>query len=285
MEIAEIALQEPDELLYHYTSIDSFASIIGSSQLWASHIRFLNDTSEQRLMWDHARARIEARIRTADDSDRNRLLPFQSLTSSPLELDDYVLCFSKDGGDNLSQWRGYGGSAGVAIGIDAEELKKKCSGFTTAQSRNQPHKMGWALLHAVHYVDPSGDEFSKQLIDSLVDNPEATEREDWLTEREVFRRRVSLIASSLEHKAFSDEREWRISILQLREDFIRFRTRKSMMIPYVPFDLGHGRQEWPLIRRIVAGPSQHQAETIAAIKKMLDDRVVVEGSSIPYRDW
>jgi hypothetical protein len=285
MELAGATQQQPDELLYHYTSVESFVSIIKGSELWATHIRYLNDTSEQRLLWDHVRARIKTRIDLANDSDRGRLLLFESLAISPLDIDAYVLCFSKDGGDRLSQWRGYGGHAGIAIGFDGEELKKKCLAFTAAQSHNQRSKMGFAPFRSVLYAEPSGDERSNQIIDGLLDDPEATKREDWLTEEGVFRRRVSLMASYLKHKAFYDEQEWRISLIQLQEDSIQFRTRKSMMIPFVPFGLGHGKPEWPLIACVIVGPNPHQAETIAAIKKMLDNRVVVVGSSIPYRDW
>jgi hypothetical protein len=285
MESADDPSRQVDELLYHYTSVESFVSIVNAGELWASHIRYLNDTSEQRLLWDHVQARIETRIETADDIDRERLLLFQSLARSPLELDAYVLCFSKDGGDRLSQWRGYGGSAGVAIGFDGELLKKKCSAFTTSRSRNQPTKMGFTLLRDVLYVEPSGDERSKQIIDTLLDDPEATGREDWLTEKGVFRRRVPLQASNLKHKAFYDEREWRVSIFQLPEDFIRFRVRRSIVIPYALFDLGRGEPVWPLIPRVIVGPSPHQAGTITAIRKMLDDRVAVVGRSIPFRDW
>jgi hypothetical protein len=286
MELGDATSQQPDELLYHYTSVESFVSIIKCGELWASHIRYLNDTSEQRLMWEHVRTRIKARLDAADDNERDRLQLFQSLSGSPLELDLFVLCFSKDGGDRLSQWRGYGGSAGVAIGFDSGELKKRCSVFTTSKSRNQPFPMGWALLNPdpVHYIEPSGDERSNKIIDIFLDNPDVTVHESRFTKEEVFARRVSLSSSNLKHKAFYEEQEWRISIFDLPEGSVRFRTRKSMIIPYVPFDLGRGEPEWPLIQRAIVGPNPHQAETIAAIKKMLDDRVVVVGSSIPYRD-
>jgi hypothetical protein len=142
---SDVTSQQPEELLYHYTNLESFANILKNCELWASHIRYQNDTSEQRLMWDHVRARIKARLDAAAEDDRARLLTFQSLASSPHEMDIYLLCFSKDGGDRLSQWRGYGGTAGVAIGFDGVELKKKCSAFTTAKSHNQPFPMGWAL--------------------------------------------------------------------------------------------------------------------------------------------
>jgi hypothetical protein len=145
--------------------------------------------------------------------------------------------------------------------------------------------MGFALLNAVQYINPTGDERSRQIIDLFVDNPDPREPESRFSQEEVFSRRVALSSSSLKHEAFSDEREWRITIFDLPEGSVQFRTRGAMMIPYVPFDLGRGGPEWPLIARVVVGPSPHQAETLAAIRQMVDGRVVVAGSSIPYRDW
>lgn len=277
---------EQDQLLYHYTTIETFVNIMDDGELWASHIRYLNDTSEQRLMWNHVRARIKSRLNEATENDSERLLQFQSLASSPVEMDIYLLCFSMDGGDRLSQWRGYGGSAGVAIGFDSDELKKRRSAFTIATSRNQPFPMGWAFLNEVKYINPFGDERSSQIIDIFIDNPNPTEHESRFSQEETFSRRVSLSSSSLKHKAFDEEREWRIAIFDMPEKSVRFRARKSAMVPYVQFDLERGGHVWPLIRRVVIGPSPHQAETIAAVvKRMMGEQVAVEGSSIPYRDW
>jgi len=277
---------QTDELLYHYTTVESFVNIVNSGELWASHIRYQNDTSEQRLIWDQVRARIKARLDTTRGDDRDRLLLFQSLAASPIELDLYLLCFSKDGGDTLSQWRGYGGSAGVAIGFDPDELKKRCTGFTAAISQNQRHPMGWAfLLDEVRYIEPTGDEQSHQVIDIIIDNPSPTVHESRFSQEEVFSRRISLSSSRLKHKAFREEKEWRIAIFDVPVDTVQYRARRSMMIPYVPLDLGKGHSVWPLMRRVIVGPSPNQIETIAAIKKRLDDRIVVTGSSIPYRDW
>jgi hypothetical protein len=274
-----------DQLLYHYTTVESFASIMNGHELWASHIRYLNDTSEQRLMWDHVRARIRGRLDAATENDRERLLQFQSLASSPLEMDIYLLCFSMDGGDRLSQWRGYGGSAGVAIGFDIGELKKRCSAFTAGKSHNQPFTMGWAVLNEVKYIKPFGDERSSRIIDIFIDNPNPTEHESRFSQEEAFSRRISLSSSSLKHKAFDEEREWRIAIFDMPEGSVQFRALRSVMVPYVPFDLGRGGPVWPLIPRVVVGPSPHQTETIAAVTKMMGEQVAVEGSSIPYRDW
>jgi hypothetical protein len=276
---------QADELLYHYTSVESFLSIVNGGELWASHIRYQNDTSEQRLIWDHVRARIKTRLAAASEGDRDRLLQFQSLANSPLDLDLYVLCFSKDGGDSLSQWRSYGGSTGVAIGFDPNKLKNRCSAFTTAMSSNRLFPMGWAFLNQVHYIEPAEDERSTQIIDVLIDNPNPTEHESRFSREEVFNRRIALSSSSLKHKAFQEEKEWRIAIFDVPENAVHFRTRRTIMIPYVPFDLGKGQSEWPIIQRVIVGPSPHQVETIAAIKKRIDDRVEVVGSTIPFRDW
>src|ERR1017187_4006963 len=224
MEASKMASEQSDELLYHYTSIESFVNIIGCGELWASHIRYLNDTSEQRLMWGHVRARIKTRLDAANENDRDRLQLFQSLANSPLELDIYLLCFSKDGGDRLSQWRGYGGVAGVAIGFDIEELKKRCSAFTYAKSHDQPFPRGFAALNPVHYIEPSDDERSNQITDIFLDNPNVTEHESRFNREEAFSRRVSLSSTSLKHKAFREENEWRIAIFDLPENSIRFRT-------------------------------------------------------------
>ena len=79
--MSDIAVEGPtagqaNELLYHYTTVESFVHIMNSGELWASHIRYQNDTSEQRLVWDHVRARIKARLEAASGNDRDRLLLF-----------------------------------------------------------------------------------------------------------------------------------------------------------------------------------------------------------------
>jgi len=276
---------KPNDLLYHYTTLESFLSILNNGELWASHIRYLNDTSEQRLAWKHARARIKNRLEMAGVDIRDRLLKFQKLANSPINFDLFVLCFSKDGGDTLSQWRGYGGSTGVSIGFEPDELKSRCSSFIKTIKNDQLLHSGWAFLNPVRYIEPDGDDQSNQVIDTIIDNPNPHEVESRFSVDEVFCRRICISSANSKHIAFSEEKEWRIAIFDVPENLIHFSPRKSMIVPYVPFDLGKGTAEWPLIQRVVVGPSPHQAETIDAIKMRVDNRVIVEGSSIPFRSW
>ena len=46
--------QPEPELLYHYTTLDGFLGIIRNSELLATDIRYLNDTSEFRTVPDLA---------------------------------------------------------------------------------------------------------------------------------------------------------------------------------------------------------------------------------------
>ena len=76
-----------DDRLYHYTTVESFGGIIERGELWASHIRYLNDTSEQRLMKQLIRAGAETRLKDAQGTLRDRLITIQQLVDSPLNED------------------------------------------------------------------------------------------------------------------------------------------------------------------------------------------------------
>lgn len=286
--MTELAIQPRQqfrELLYHYTSIETFLRILDNAELWASHIRYLNDTSEQRLSWDLVRARINERLAFAVGDERIRLLKQQRFAENPDRLNVYVICFSKDGGDRLSQWRGYGGGAGVSIGFDVPALRKCISPFLMKYSNEQRLPQFWTALEQVKYVRRERDRRIGEFIDQRLNNPPDRSPRSPYTEEQVFARAISFATLFLKDAAFREEREWRLAIVDAWNTNIavQFRTRKSMVVPFVKFGLG--KEGWPLISRVVVGPGTSQAETIAALKMRLDDRVEVEASTIPYRDW
>jgi hypothetical protein len=286
--LTELAIQPRQqfrELLYHYTSIETFLRILDNAELWASHIRYLNDTSEQRLSWDLVRARINERLAFAVGDERIRLLKQQRFAENPDRLNVYVICFSKDGGDRLSQWRGYGGGAGVSIGFDVPALRKCISPFLMKYSNEQRLPQFWTALEQVKYVRRERDRRIGEFIDQRLNNPPDRSPRSPYTEEQVFARAISFATLFLKDAAFREEREWRLAIVDAWNTNIavQFRTRKSMVVPFVKFGLG--KEGWPLISRVVVGPGTSQAETIAALKMRLDDRVEVEASTIPYRDW
>jgi hypothetical protein len=142
-----------ENLLYHYTSVDVLMSILDKGELWASHIRYLNDTSEQRLFRMQIGTRIKVGLQTAVGDERARLLKLQSAAESPTADDAYVICFSRDGGDRLSQWRGYSGNGGVSVGFRKRSLQRRCRAFTTeATTKTEYAPNGHSWLNPIAYV-------------------------------------------------------------------------------------------------------------------------------------
>jgi hypothetical protein len=274
-----------DGLLFHYTGFEAFANIISKGELWASHIRYLNDTSEQRLMWELLKVQIEDRLRSAQPSERERLNEALAVAKAPPEVDVYILSFCKDGGNRLSQWRGYSAGCGVSIGFKADGLQRYCEHLTKGSWNNPPIFTPSATLSGVRYVNPTGaDDLAKQLTETFLGDADVgLGGKDETSKR--FAYALSLLAAGLKHSAFSEEAEWRITLSGVMpRDWMRFRMRKTLLVPYIAFPLGEGISG--LIRKVVVGPHPHSEEVIKAVKKMIQSTdIEVVGSRIPYRDW
>ena len=53
-------------VLYHYTTVDALLSILQHNALWATHIRYMNDTSEQKVLWDLLRTKAKSLLANAN---------------------------------------------------------------------------------------------------------------------------------------------------------------------------------------------------------------------------
>jgi hypothetical protein len=272
-------------ILYHYTTLDGFLGILDTGKMWATHIGYLNDTSEQNLVSKLISQKVNERLENPNCVNRDELIEIRDFLATPQNNDIFVISFSKDGGDRLSQWRGYSGSAGVSIGFTAKELARRCNALTTEKNRKPEIGLG-AMLREVKYIQSIGEKTSNDEIDNLIRLRIAVSgMESPLTPVEIFNRQLSFTAFDLKDAAFNEELETRIVIFDFPgQSSLKFRIRKSLLIPYVEFDLG--KEMWPLISKIYVGPSPHQRETVSAVKRRIaDSRIEVVESAIPYRDW
>jgi hypothetical protein len=48
------------EILWHYTSSSGLLGILDKLKIWASDLRFLNDATEDRILWERIQRRMEA---------------------------------------------------------------------------------------------------------------------------------------------------------------------------------------------------------------------------------
>ena len=148
--VVEPRVSEVHIELFHYTSIAALGGILSTNTLWATCATHLNDSSEMQLLWSpmkdictrfveekiitlHPEHSAEARNYAALDGPmmasliQDKLLggnghagwgvPF--VTSFTTHEDSYL---SNHG--MLSQWRGYGGTDGVAIVFDTKEMEE-----------------------------------------------------------------------------------------------------------------------------------------------------------------
>jgi len=148
----EAAFIADHSLLYHYTSEDGLLGIIEHDNIWATHVRYLNDYTEFReafqerfvgvLMDSFLAGLPEGLDRTARPviegvlSKRNVPQLLKGIESSGSTNETFVCSFvggadsipqsGSNPGDRLSQWRGYSHSSqGFSLGFDRVLLEKQ----------------------------------------------------------------------------------------------------------------------------------------------------------------
>ena len=110
-EIFEISIEvdnEPQRTLFHYTSHASLIKIIESEKLFATGIRYLNDSSEFRYTEELFVKHIDSHFHIFDEKAKDWFLWLRKTLSAENELrgSAYVTCFTEEK-DLLSQWRAY----------------------------------------------------------------------------------------------------------------------------------------------------------------------------------
>jgi hypothetical protein len=281
-------LRDKPTLLYHYTKPDGLIGIATTRRIWATEIRYLNDSNE----FEHAleifgkiiteyyegSARLIKRVKQIDKMFINAL---QRTVWNNWDHQVYVTSFTEVG-DLLSQWRGYCPNGGYAIGFEFGILKK-------VSSQNDAEL--WPCIY--------DDKTKRQLIiETLVFHHRFLQR---LRSRESkydsvelvkivaqrFAFRLFSIAPILKDKSFSEEREWRIISSRLRiHPEIIYRATPSKIVPYINLFLCTGTQ--PLsIREVICGPnSNHEHAKKAIIGLLKESRIPdhkIKLSTTPYR--
>jgi hypothetical protein len=119
---AEFAVELPSSLVYHYTDAAGLHGILTSGAVRATHFTHLNDRRELLEGEDLVREVAKEMQQKLPSEGQNALLEdfltgYDDMVLSRIAKDVYVTSFSEVG-DDLAQWRAYGGrGAGYAIGL------------------------------------------------------------------------------------------------------------------------------------------------------------------------
>lgn len=284
----------PPPVLYHYTSMDAFLSIVSSYQIRATHIRYLNDISEAEWMWNAVSERLEQiKLSAKCEEQAKNVTEILGMIKERRSVNDFVASFSENG-DDLSQWRAYcPGGAGVSIGFDTKALNTH---WVANPNGGEPTFVGGSLKK-VRYLGSEELKFWDEFDTLLSLSPSIDRGFDGrpISKEQFLVAWLSGISSSFKHPAFSAENEWRLVLTKPHKPmpFQRFRPGKSSIIPYVEAVLNRGPNFDLLadytIRQVIIGPTPSSELSKEAIESVFlslgHPEVQVEVSMIPYRHW
>ena len=123
--------QIEEDLIYHYTTLDTFLKLLvpcgkneETNDFFCTHIRFLNDTQEFFFGLKKALSAME-KYGVFKKEDREAIESSIVNRFEDMELSAWYMSFSRSY-DSLSQWIAYTDSTlgGVAIGFDRREIER-----------------------------------------------------------------------------------------------------------------------------------------------------------------
>lgn len=280
--------------LYHYTSIQTLFQLINNLKfeepqnvqendlsfykfcLWGSHISYMNDPSENKLYFNALKEALEWY------EMQNNLPPKSPYLQFGKELfehgnDPYIVSLCDDE-NSLSMWRCYGSNAcGVAIAFSFQKLKKYITDSKVIRLEKIDYKKEDEII----------DSFSNEYLNTVYNN--ITKIKSISTNSSSVGYKLGLSNSlankiRIKHKAYSDEKEWRLYTFESSPT--GYRERNGLIIPYHVFEI-------PLdtVERIIIGPCAEQKLNKISIEGLfakkinginLNERIVVETSNLPY---
>lgn len=280
--------EQPRETLYHYTSFRGVLGIVESGVLWASDIRYMNDSAELRHTANLLKAEVARRI--SDGHPHPRLLnDFLDWVEHRITNGHILFGASfRSHGNLLSQWRGYSTMGkGASLGFEASYITRCAAqqGFRLGRCvydhREQGRLIG-QILDAVEALagDPAASSAAAGGYDHAVHQLFQHLETDMLR-----------IAAILKHPSFEEEQEWRL-VSPVVSDYmaapVYFREGRSMLVPYMKFSLLESRASQIELDHVYLGPTPNISLSMNSMKMCLAKSGIrprrgIEYCQIPYR--
>jgi hypothetical protein len=278
-------------LIYHYTRLDAFQKIVSSQEIFATSIRYLNDSSE--FVYQYKLLNDVLPEFLASDSPEFEKLSNLLVDDATFRISQgiFVSCFCKKG-DLLSQWRGYGAGVrdGVALGFDTDVLE--------ALIRDSYSRPRTDLADPQSPPDFSFDGPTCSLKACIYARKEQLDQkrrvlgafESLGTEETILKIAAILLGSDaarVKHPSFSEENEWRL-IYKPGQDpsTVDYRVGQSTLVPFVRIDLSSVFHR--ALKKVVIGPTPNESASSSSIEGFLERHGLADTevvcSEIPYRE-
>jgi hypothetical protein len=277
------------DTLYHYTSQSGLRGIIENQCIWATDVRYLNDSTE----FSYAIKLASKLLKEKGIDDENDLSEVISLLTSSEPGPVFAASFST-ASDQLSQWRGYcPDTGGFMLGFDISEIQRlaKNQGFQLEECIYCKNKQKAALNKVIDgTLQFIASNWSTTNARSGIDLDAVMKTGGKM--RLAFALDLMHLAPTLKHPSFYEEREKRLIAIAepLWQREVKFREGKSMIVPYIKFKLINKKNGESLpIKEIMVGPTPHTELSMLSVRQLLKNNKIsscaVIHSEIPYRPW
>jgi len=273
----------PQERLYHYTNFTGLLGIVDSRALWASDIRYMNDSAELKHTADLIHTEVTHRI-GAGHAKPDLLNQFLDWVTHRITNGHMLFASSfRSNGNLLSQWRGYSRlGKGVSLGFNPDYILR-CA-------KQQSFQIGKCIYSR---------ESQRRLISQVVDSVEALAEEHHpksdnqkeqgdnsyhsvfhMIESDLLR-----IAAILKHPSFREEEEWRI-VSPVITDYVSapvlFREGASMLVPYFEFNLIAEKSFSIGLEHLFLGPTPNIIISMNSLAMFLSKNRIRPAKGISY---
>jgi Protein of unknown function (DUF2971) len=283
--------------IYHYTDANGLIGMLTKGKIWATDVRFLNDSREYKHGLDVYRSLFDQENPIGSGFTRGEGI--------------FVVCFSKNS-DQLSQWRGYADNGyGYCIGFNYENLEANISNkfprerilfgdlnYKLEQSREYI-KQGLADIDL--YIEREIDKSRKDFEEKYANVKDKKRNQDYFFaaksqaryENESLRhyRRLEMIDRLLvfcKDEGFYEESEFRL-LVQFPDVETKFRSRKGIVTPYIEIDISNDISR--MVSEVYVGPNLDWDLASAGLAKILNlaginahpESEIIKKSHIPYR--
>jgi hypothetical protein len=277
----ELYADIPMGTLYHYTTFSGLLGIVQSRALWASDVRYMNDSAELRHTSDLIKFEVSERI---DSGPANSTLLSLFADWVAYRITNGHMLFGasfRSHGNLLSQWRGYSSPGkGVSLGFCPDYILQcaQQQQFMIGKCIYEPHRQRALIKQVVDAVERLAEEHA---------SGEHTASERTGLYREAFAAvEIDLlrIAAVLKHPSFREEKEWRIVspvIANTAGAPILFREGHAMLVPYIEFDLGLDKKP-PVLDHLYLGPTANVNISMNSLKMFLEQHGIVPKRGIDY---
>lgn len=242
------------ENLFHYTDAMAIKAILETRNLWLSDIRFLNDSQEMNdgvkyivdvLRSDVPDFKLDERYTTS--ATEFLMETFDDHISKYMDDEPTFVCSFSKAGNQLSQWRAYGG---YAIEFDKEIMEANVD------------------LFECFYDDDAKKEHAAEMVFDAIHGLAADLAKNGGVFIPGFMSYLSILvrtASIFKDKSFYEELEVRCAIdVELPSQDLKFRAKGGILIPYISMGF-----PFEAIKAIHVGPMRDQELAYTAMKALV----------------